>query len=127
MADVMEIGVFEGRSLMMWAEYFRAAHVLGVDHFTGIQGTGSRQGPRNPIEKVLAGIRRWDADPGNGPGRIALHTADQANASILHRLVSSLGSRRFDGSARISRLISSTHSFFSSPSFARVGFTSSRT
>ena len=95
-ADVMEIGVFEGHSLMMWADYFRAAHVLGVDHFTGVQGTGSRQGPINPIEKVLAGIRRWDADPGNGPGRIALHTADQANASSLQRLVSSLGSRRFD-------------------------------
>lgn len=95
-ADVMEIGVFEGHSLTMWADYFRAAHVLGVDHFTGVQGTGRRQGPRNPIQKVRASIRKWDEDAGNASARITLHTADQADVSSLRRLVSSLGSRRFD-------------------------------
>lgn len=87
---VLEIGVFKGFSLAMWASYFPRARIVGVDHFTGRQGTGLQSHLSGA--QLLASARRvagrWRT--ANGAPRIVLRSANQAKPAELDALVQNL-------------------------------------
>lgn len=76
---VLEVGVFFGSSLKMWAEYFPNAVIYGVDSFTGHQGNGN----------IFPNADRFLKE--NTNPRIKLVVADQAKIEDLDKVISSVG------------------------------------
>lgn len=68
---ILEIGVKEGRSLAMWAEYFPEAEIHGLDLFSELDENG-----------VFANINRL----GGNIGKIALHRGNQCDWRLLEQL-----------------------------------------
>lgn len=66
---VMEVGVFFGSSILMWRDYFDEALIIGIDHFSGLQGNGSKF--ENPT-------KFFDYQLTNPDKRIELHRVNQA-------------------------------------------------
>ncbi len=93
---VMEIGVFRGCSLAMWARYFPTARIVGVDHFTGQQGTGRFSHLRGPKLRKSAEHIASQFVSADGDRRIQLRSADQSSAADLDRLVRNLSETPFD-------------------------------
>lgn len=76
---VIEVGVFFGASINMWKSYFDHAIIHGADHFTGVQGNGSKFA--NPLEYYNK--MRSSPDP-----RISLHNLDQSKDEQLSKFSS---------------------------------------
>lgn len=85
--SLMEIGVFQGASLRMWSRYFPDASIVGVDHFTGVQGTGIRSHVSASRLQQLA--KRQSR-------QVRLVTADQSSRAALKGLRKNLSGTLFD-------------------------------
>ena len=72
---MLEVGVFFGASMKMWAEYFGKGTIHGADTFEGVQGNG----------RVFEGADKFlklNKDP-----RIVLHKMDQSSDQSLQDFV----------------------------------------
>jgi len=73
---ILEIGVREGRSLAMWAEYFPNAEIHGLDLFI-----------ENSSLKVREQLAKWrDDNDGLSQENIYLHNGNQCDWQILEEL-----------------------------------------
>ena len=88
---VAEVGVFFGSSLKMWRGYFPGAQVVGVDHFTGIEGykTPGRGGKSQRFELPRLFFDSWSA--GEQGTRLHLIEAEEEDETGMAAAAVQLG------------------------------------
>ena len=92
--EVMEVGVFKGKSLLMWESYFPSATITGVDHFVGEQGSGTVF--HDPLEFVRWLQYQTPGQPSPG-GRVKVLVADQRIRAQYEELAAHFqGKKSFD-------------------------------
>lgn len=79
--NILEVGVFFGSSINMWADYFPNATVWGIDTFEGKQGNGKF------FKDADKYYNEWLANKIPNRERIELHKIDQSSEIELQKFV----------------------------------------